>query len=377
MDELAADNHAGNGTAAGAVQLVHNPGRELPDERAVSIRHRLLLWPLARLYGSMTLQFLRNRSPFELAVSAIVAGCLIWLMIITIVVRRPTPTVPQVSNRDVFQQIDSCVKELTSPYEIVPVGDEAMTYAQVGCVNYVRAQYALLDYNIRRADFTEQRVATVVLLWMVVTITISGVAMAALQLVTAYRMATQPVPYGPTINTTPATAPAAELSSAGTSAAIAPVLPGSQAAAVVAVTQALGSDLQLEAGKISLRTSVTGVLILAVSLAFFTVFVKFVLPIKEIGPEKPETKASVSSAAAGSAGVRLLSVQGRVADSQPTQQATANNGVTGREQQTSASTVDAQAPRVLPVQGKALEPKPIPPTQAANDGMSETQQAKH
>ena len=78
------------------------------------------------------------------------------------------------------------------------------------------------------------------LLWMVVALTISGVVMAALQLFVAYRLA---------------------VAGRGEVAA--------------------SSELTLEQGKISLKSSVTGLLILVVSFAFFIVYVTWVFTIKE------------------------------------------------------------------------------------------------
>ena len=118
---------------------------------------------------------------------------------------------------------------------------------QVSSVCYNHAYRALLldDFRIRRTAYVQQQFQGNVMLWMVVAITLSGVALAGLQLLAASRLA--------------ATGQAS-----------------------------LASDgvLSLERGKISLRSSVTGLLILVVSLAFFGIFVSWVYQLSENTPEK-------------------------------------------------------------------------------------------
>lgn len=77
-------------------------------------------------------------------------------------------------------------------------------------------------------------------MWMVVAITLSGVALAGLQLVAGYKLA---------------------------------------AAGKAAFEQ--GGQLSIEHSKISLGSSVTGLMILAISLVFFIVFVTKVYLIQE------------------------------------------------------------------------------------------------
>jgi hypothetical protein len=110
------------------------------------------------------------------------------------------------------------------------------------CYDKIRQEYMLGDFTIRRTTFLEQQVEGRVLLWMVVAITVSGVFLAGLQLYGAYKLA-----------------------SAGRG------------------TFAEDSNLTLEQNKVSLKSSVTGLLILAVSFAFFTAYVKYVYPVTMIG----------------------------------------------------------------------------------------------
>jgi len=130
------------------------------------------------------------------------------------------------------------------------------------CQSQVRGADVLEDFNIRRSKYLHQQAEGTVLLWMVVALTVSGVAMAALQLYAAYRLAQ--VTHG-------------EFASSG--------------------------EITLEQSKVSLKSSVTGLLILVVSFAFFIVYVLWVFTIKE-------TKIDVEAVAAPSARPITLGVGG-------------------------------------------------------------------
>ena len=90
----------------------------------------------------------------------------------------------------------------------------------------------LTDFGIRKSAYLNQQIQTVILMWMVVAITLSGVALAGVQLVAGYKLA---------------------------------------AIGKAAFDQ--GGNLSIEHSKISIGSSVTGLMILAISLAFFTIFV--------------------------------------------------------------------------------------------------------
>jgi hypothetical protein len=110
--------------------------------------------------------------------------------------------------------------------------------------------FGVTDFGIRKSAFLNQQAETPVMLWMVVVITLSGVLLAAIQLLAAYKLA-----------------------SSGKGAF------------------EQGGQLSVEAHKISLGSSVTGLIILTVSLAFFIVFVTQVYVVKEVrfsldGPDR-------------------------------------------------------------------------------------------
>lgn len=99
----------------------------------------------------------------------------------------------------------------------------------------------LNDFQIRRMKFVQQTYDERILLWMVVAITLAGVVLAGLQLIGSYRL-------------------------------------------LASGQNQMGTDgeVTLERGRISLKSSVTGLLILGLSFAFFVVFVYEVFTIKEV-----------------------------------------------------------------------------------------------
>ncbi len=57
------------------------------------------------------------------------------------------------------------------------------------CYNQVRGEDLLGDFHVRKLNFVQQVSDSRILLWMVVAITVSGVLLAGLQLLAAYRLA--------------------------------------------------------------------------------------------------------------------------------------------------------------------------------------------
>jgi hypothetical protein len=122
--------------------------------------------------------------------------------------------------------------------EKVDVG--LLTQISDHCQAQVRGGDVLEDFNIRRSKYLQQQTEGTVLLSMVVALTVSGVVLAALQLYAAFRLA-----------------------QVGRGKFDAP------------------NEITLEQSKVSLKSSVTGLLILIVSFAFFIVYVAWVFTIKE------------------------------------------------------------------------------------------------
>jgi hypothetical protein len=114
------------------------------------------------------------------------------------------------------------------------------------CGNQIFNGLYLDDYLIRRQKFMQQALDERVNLWLVVTITFSGVLLATLQLLLSYKLATDR-----------------------------------------GHDFAKDSELAIEAGKNSLKSSITGVLILALSLAFFMIYVVYIYSIRELPFDRP------------------------------------------------------------------------------------------
>lgn len=108
----------------------------------------------------------------------------------------------------------------------------------IACYNRLVRQGQLNEFQIRRVNFQTQHIADTVTLWMVVTLTVCGVALAAWQIFASSRLVT----------TNP---------------------------------EKMTSELSIERGKIFVRSSVTGLLILLVSFAFFYVYVVWIYQLRE------------------------------------------------------------------------------------------------
>ncbi len=113
---------------------------------------------------------------------------------------------------------------------------EALRNTREHCYSFINAQGLLNDYAIRKLNFFQQYRANGVLMWMVVTVTFSGVLLAALQLWASYRLAEA--------NRTPLPADSGEIT--------------------------------LQRDRLVLRSSIAGLFILLISFCFFLVFVFYV-----------------------------------------------------------------------------------------------------
>ena len=107
------------------------------------------------------------------------------------------------------------------------------------CIGVVSNSYSLQDYDVRRTSFIEQYHESQFVLWLVIGITISGVVLAGIQLVSAYNMS---------------------------------LMLGKSAFDAI--------SLGFDAKSISLGTTVSGLVILAMSFAFFLVYVIYVYPVQ-------------------------------------------------------------------------------------------------
>lgn len=149
----------------------------------------------------------------------------------------PAPT----TSIDKSSRLDACALTVRDEFfRTYSTRVEALNAMTKYCYTDVYMQDNLWDYEVRRTSFTIQQYQGTVLLTVVVMVTISGVALSALQLFAAFQLAMEG-------------------------------------------REKLRADSQIgiEAGKMSVKSSVAGVVILSLSLLFFVVFVKYVFPITE------------------------------------------------------------------------------------------------
>jgi hypothetical protein len=130
------------------------------------------------------------------------------------------------------------------------------------CIHEIYSADSLVDFDIRREKLLRQELDERVLLWMVVIVTMSGVVLAAWQLYISYRLALLARVAGPTDAT--------------------------QVSASAETLMSPASELTFDQGHLALRSSVTGLFILAFSLAFFVIYVKWIYPTQEVAFAGPD-----------------------------------------------------------------------------------------
>jgi len=155
-------------------------------------------------------------------------------------------------------EINNCVENSMKLGNIQNVSRDVLFDLSSLCISLIFNSSALDDYRIRRIKYERQYYAEGVTLWMVVAITISGVMLAALQLLASYRLAVN----------------------------------GKEAFSQ-------DSNIALEQGKVSLKSSITGLFILIISFAFFLVYVLYIYTITEANLEKPQVATSQVVPASG------------------------------------------------------------------------------
>ena len=192
----------------------------------------------------------------KLIASAIWASALLFPVVVTValipIVNSWQPIPP--AQIDVMVRTRECRTETTTA--LSPDKPTVALYRELAehCYMVVRGEALLIDFNIRRLNLINQQVDGRVILWMVVAITISGVILAAFQLLGAFRLA-----------------------SAGRG------------------EFAQSQELTLEQSRISLKSSVTGLMIFVISFAFFMVYVVWVYTSKELRQELPEAQIQVAA----------------------------------------------------------------------------------
>jgi hypothetical protein len=180
---------------------------------------------------------MKGRRSFIPLLTAVALAFTGVLLVITWITPGATP-VAQLDETKKFHACRSSAIELIKPEktDIALLKD-----LNSHCYDEIYAENRMGDYNLRRTTIIQQQFQGNVMLWMVVAITMSGVLLAAVQLVAAYQLA-----------------------------------------AVNKGDLGQGGEITLEEKKISLKSSVTGLLILAVSFSFFISYVKWVYPLTAV-----------------------------------------------------------------------------------------------
>lgn len=132
----------------------------------------------------------------------------------------------------IYQSMDQCVNEYIKLIKPEKVDNNLLGETTTQCYFKIHGQGLINDFQIRRVKYIQQAYDERILLWMVVIITISGIGLAALQILASYHLATDGK---------------SNLDQSG--------------------------ELLIESKRISLKSSIAGLFILMLSFAFFSVFV--------------------------------------------------------------------------------------------------------
>lgn len=153
-------------------------------------------------------------------------------------------------NIDQANRLDKCRTEIQRSLATQTPTLELLGAIHGLCYARIDEEDILQEFGVRRAAYVNQQYQVPIMLWMVVAITVSGVVLAGLQLMAGYRLA----------------------------------------ASGLSGLEPKG-EFEISPKKIAVNSTVTGVLILAISLAFFYFFVKYVYLIRElpVPPAKSET----------------------------------------------------------------------------------------
>jgi hypothetical protein len=135
-----------------------------------------------------------------------------------------------------------CIGKYQSTTGMITVGIGDLYGLNGFCYDTIGSQLKIDQEKIRRDNFVFQRNENVVLLYMVVLVTISGVVLAGVQLLASYKLA---------------------------------VLGRGELAGG-------GSEINYSAHSISFKSSVIGLTILAMSFAFFLVFIMYVYDMRDM-----------------------------------------------------------------------------------------------
>lgn len=143
--------------------------------------------------------------------------------------------------------IGSCVADVISKLYSTSPTFANYQVAHDYCSIHTYSELVIQDFKLRRSAYALQGIMGQVILWMVVIITLSGVGLASMQLFASYRLAEK-------LGSNP---------------------------------QTDATTLGIEPGKLVISTSVSGLMVLIVSFAFFYVFVSGVYKMDDSSNAQP------------------------------------------------------------------------------------------
>ena len=173
------------------------------------------------------------------------------------------------------ETVSACTERLTARLTDVSTR-EAFWDAAGLCQTLAAADRVLAEQLVREDNYVFQRGENVVLMWMVVSITLAGVLLAAGQLYAAFHLATR----------NRADASAREVPQLlTTGAAVGPATLEGSAGGMLTTEEAAfstgASTVTITKDSLAVQSSVVGVVVLAISFAFFLVFVLYVYTFQE------------------------------------------------------------------------------------------------
>jgi hypothetical protein len=175
------------------------------------------------------------------------AGVLATLLFVFLFIAASPPQVEESPTQTIVECTDKVSASPGIDVKSLSIKNEVAEY----CYRLLNGGYLLSDFKIRRLKFFQQKYDEVVMLWMVVIITLSGVVLAGMQLVISYNLSKRRNE-GLSIDAT---------------------------------------EVTVQRDRVVFRSSITGLAILAISFAFFLVFVLEIYTIREINPDGTSGKA--------------------------------------------------------------------------------------
>jgi hypothetical protein len=217
------------------------------DSTAQLLRARLVLvWetPVRSTVRRHHKTPMRQRSPM--------AVFLLLALPLALLQCRPQPVA---AGTPPVEQMTTCVDRISKQVQAAGNTHDALWDAAGLCQTMIEAQRVSDEQLIRADSFVFQRGENTVLMWMVVIITVAGVALAGVQLWASYKLAL-----------------------AGRGELV------------------QGGSVDLSKDRLAVQSSVVGVIVLGISFAFFLVFVLFVYTIQNGDQPKNQGPATMNGA---------------------------------------------------------------------------------